>query len=120
MEAHNRIVFGGFAGQENYQHALTMHPLAGILARWAGLSQPKLRAPRFLELRQMYSPNGRWVFFFNYADKPAAADFTRLLERPASRIREIMTGQEVAPTGANLNLKADVPAQSVRIYRIDC
>ena len=113
------IVFGGFAGQENYQHALTMHPLAGILARWAGLSQPKLRAPRFLELRQMYSPNGRWVFFFNYADKPAAADFTRLLERPASRIREIMTGQEVAPTGANLNLKADVPAQSVRIYRID-
>jgi len=113
------IVFGGFAGQENYQHPIAMHSLAEILARWAGLSKPRLRAPTLLELRQMYAPKGRWVFFFNHADKPASVEFARVLERPASHIREIMTSQEVAPVGINLSLKADVLAQSVKIYRID-
>jgi beta-galactosidase len=113
------IILGAFAGQENYEHPVSMHPLAGLLAQWAGLSQPKLRAPRLLELRQMYAANGRWVFFFNHADKPASVEFSRTLERPASSIREIMTGEKVAAAGTYLNLKADVPANSVRIYRID-
>ena len=113
------IILGSFAGQENYERPVAMHPLAGLLARWAHLSQPKLQAPGLLELRQMYAPNGRWVFFFNHADKPAAVEFVRVLERPASRMREIMTGEEIAHAGTNLNLAADVPAQSVRIYRIE-
>jgi len=90
-----------------------------ILARWAGLSEPKLRAPALLELRQMHAPKGRWVFFFNHADKPASVEFARTLERPATRISEIMTGHKTLPTGTNLDLKAEVPAQSVRVYRID-
>ena len=113
------IILGGFAGQENYEHPVAMHPLAGLLARWAGLSEPKLRAPELLELREMSAPKGRWVFLFNHADKPASVEFARTLERPASRIREIMTGQDVTATGTRLGLKAQVPAQSVRIYRID-
>lgn len=113
------IIFGSFAGQENYEHPVAMHPLAGLLRRWAGLSEPNLRSPKLLELRQMNAPNGRWVFFFNHADKPASVEFTRALEKPTSRIREIMTGQELAHTGTDLNLKAVVPAESVRIYRID-
>jgi len=113
------IILGGFAGQENYQHPVAMHPLAGLLARWAGLSEPKLQAPGLLELRQMYAPKGRWVFFFNHGDKPASVEFARRLEKPASRIREIMTSRELAPTGNDLNLKAIVPGQSVRIYRIE-
>jgi hypothetical protein len=96
-----------------------MHPLAGLLARWAGLSEPKLRAPSLLELRQMYAPKGRWVFFFNHGDKPASVEFTRAMERPASKIREIATGEEVAPTEADLNLKTTVPGQCVRIYRVE-
>jgi len=113
------IILGGFAGQENYQHPVAMHPLAGLLARWAGLSEPKLQAPGLVELRQMYAPKGRWVFFFNHGDKPASVEFARRLEKPASRIREIMTSRELAPTGNDLNLKAIVPGQSVRIYRIE-
>jgi len=113
------IILGTFAGQENYQHPVAMHPLAGLLARWAGLSEPKLRAPALLELRQMYAPKGRWVFFFNHADKPASVEFTRVLERPASKIREVATGEDVPLAGADLNLKATVPGQSVRIYRIE-
>jgi len=96
-----------------------MHPLGGLLAQWAGLAEPTLRASALLELRQMYAPEGRWVFFFNHADKPAAVEFARALERPASSIREITTGQQVDHAGTNLNLKADVPPESVRIYRID-
>src|SRR5262249_32218216 len=113
------IILGGFAGQENYEHPVVMHPLAALLARWAHLSEPKLQAPGLLELRQMYAPNGRWVFFFNHADKTASVEFARGLERPASRIGEIMTGEEIAHAGTDLNLAADVPAQSVRIYRIE-
>jgi beta-galactosidase GanA len=113
------IVFGGFVGEQNYQHPVAMHPLAGLLAEWSGLSRPKLRAPARLELRQMYAPNGRWVFFFNHGDKPAAVEFARTLERPASNIREVATGRQVAHVGTELNLKGDVPAESVRIYRID-
>ena len=113
------INFGSFAGQENYEHPVAMHPLAGLLQRWAGLSEPKLRSPKLLELRQMNAPNGRWIFFFNHAEKPALLEFARALEKPAARIREIMTGQQVAHTGTDLNLKAVVPAESVRIYRID-
>ena len=113
------IILGSFAGQENYEHPVAMHPLAGLLARWAGLSQPKLRAPELVELRQMYAANGRWVFFFNHGDKPASVEFSRMLERPASSIREIMTGEKVLAEGTHLNLKADVPANSVRIYWIE-
>jgi beta-galactosidase len=113
------ILLGTFVGQENYLHSVAMHPLGGLLARWAGLLEPKLRAPAGLELRQMYSAKGRWVWFFNHRDKPASVEFSRALEKPASSIREVMTGQKIVPAGSELNLKADVPAGSVRIYRID-
>lgn len=115
----NAVAFGGFAGQENYEHPSPMHPLAGLLAQWAGLSKPKLRAPERLELRQMYAPKGRLVFFFNHAEEPASVEFARTLEKPASRIWEITSGQEVTPAGTDLNLKAEIPAERVRIYRIE-
>ncbi|HVN18886.1 MAG TPA: beta-galactosidase [Dongiaceae bacterium] len=113
------MILGAFAGQENYEHPIPMHPLAGLLARWGSLSAPALRAPALFELRQMNAPNGRWVFFFNHADKSASVEFSRVLERPASSIREVTTGQEIATKGTNFNVKAEVPAQSVRVYRID-
>lgn len=113
------IIFGSFAGQENYEHPVAMHPLALILARWAGLSEPKLRAPAWLELRQMDAAKGHWVFFFNHGDKVASVEFRHTLEKSASSIHEIVTGQQIPPTGMNLDLKAEIPAESVRIYRID-
>ena len=113
------IVFGSFAGQENYEHPLPMHPLAGILTNWAGLSQPNLHAPSLLELREMQAPKGRWVFLFNHSDKPADVDFSRELEELPSSIREITTDHKITTTGTKLHLKTGVPAQSIRIYRID-
>lgn len=113
------IIFGSFAGQQNYKQPVSLHPLAGILQQWAGLLQPKLQAPELLELRQMFSPRGRLVFFFNHGDKPAAVTFSRALERPALTIREITTRQKIQPTGANLELRVNVPPEGARIYRID-
>ena len=113
------IVFGSFAGQENYEHPTAMHPLAGILSRWAGLTQADLHAPPLLELRQMQAPKGRWVFLFNHSEKPAQVEFNRELEHPASSIREITTNQPIAARGTALSIKTVVAPQSVRIYRID-
>jgi beta-galactosidase GanA len=113
------IIFGSFAGQENYQHPVPMHPLASILGQWAGLPVPNLQAPSLLELREMQSQKGRLVFFFNHANKPAPVEFSRELEKPAASIWEIMTDQKVTPTGTNLRLKTEVPPESVRIYRVD-
>jgi beta-galactosidase len=113
------ILFGSFAGQENYQRPLTKHPLGQILSQWAGLSQPHLQAPPLLELREMQGPAGQWVFFFNHSSKPATVEFSRELESPASHVREIMTDQQLTQSGTSLHLTLEVPAESVRVYRID-
>ena len=113
------IMFGSFAGQENYVHPVSRHPLGKILSEWAKLSQPSLQAPSLIELREMQALHGRWVFFFNHSEKPAQVAFSRELEKAPSSIREIMTDQRLAGTGKNLRLKTDVPAESARIFRID-
>ena len=113
------IVFGGFAGQQNYREPVDMHPLGEILARWAHLTMPSLRAPALLELRQMQASNGWLVFFFNHGETPANVEFTRTLEKPAVHIREIFTGRAEQPNGSRLDIRTQVPALSVRIYRID-
>jgi hypothetical protein len=113
------ILFGSFAGQQNYEHPVAMHPLAGILSQWAGLSQPNLHTSPLLELRQMQAAKGRFVFFFNHSEEAAVVAFRRELEKPPSSIREIMTDQKITATGKTFSVKTEVPPQSVRIYRID-
>jgi beta-galactosidase len=113
------IVFGSFAGQQNYKTPVKMHPLGRILANWAGLSEPQLQAPALVELRQMKAANGRLVFLFNHGQTTASVSFRRTLEKPAASIHEIMTAEKVSTNGARLDLRTSVPAQSVRIYRID-
>ncbi|HWR15361.1 MAG TPA: beta-galactosidase [Terriglobales bacterium] len=113
------IVFGSFPGQQNQQMPVAMNPLGGLLAQWAGLSSPKLQAPALLELRQMTADKGRLVFLFNHANTPAQVTFERTLEKPATAVREIVSGEKVNASGTNLQLKAEVPGESVRIYRID-
>jgi beta-galactosidase len=118
-EQGSAIVFGSFAGQQNQQKPVPLHPLADILAKWAGIVAPGFKAPALVELRQMAAPNGRLVFFFNHSNSAATVDFHRSLEKPASAVTEISTGQKLQITGTQLEIKAEVPAESVRIYRID-
>jgi hypothetical protein len=67
----------------------------------------------------MQAVKGRFVFIFNHSEKPAAVEFSRELEKPAARIREIMTDQRITPVGNPFSVKLEIPPQSVRIYRID-
>lgn len=113
------ILFGSFAGQENYAHPVAMHPLGKILAGWAGLNPPKLEAPPLVEVREMRATKGRLVFLFNHADKPARVRFGRELEHAASKVREITTGQNLPASGSDLRIETELPALSVRIYRIE-
>jgi beta-galactosidase len=118
-EKGSAILFGSFAGQQNYEHPVAMHPLEPILTQWAGVAHSNLHAPSLIELREMQAGKGRFVFFFNHSDKPAAVEFSRELEKPASGVREIMTDQKITPSGKTLSIQGEVPPQSVRIYRID-
>ena len=113
------IMFGSFAGQENYAHPIHMHPLGAILSRWASLTSPNLEISGVVELREMVAPKGRFVFFFNHGEKPAEVTFTRTLEKSAATIRELMTGETTPGTGTQLRLQTQVPAGAVRVYRID-
>ena len=113
------IVLGSFAGQENYRDPQDRHPLGDILAKWANLAAPKLRPSTLVELRQMYAPSGRLVFFFNHAKKPVMVDFMLTLEKPAASVHEIVTSRAEPATGKTFSIQTEVPAESVRIYRID-
>lgn len=79
------ILLGTFAGQSNEAEPVAMHPLGGILVKWAGLTEPSLKAPALVELREMDGEKGRFVFFFNHGEKTAEVEFTEELERPAER-----------------------------------
>jgi hypothetical protein len=89
------------------------------LTQWAGVAHPNLHAPSLVELREMQAPKGRFLFFFNHSDKPAAIEFSRELEKPTAGIREIMTDQKITATGKTFSVKLEIPPQRVRIYRID-
>src|SRR5262249_480784 len=113
------IIFGSFVGQANQQEPTKLHPLAEILAQWASLSPPHLKATPLLELREMSAPGGRLVFLFNHGTTTGRAQFQRMLEKQAKSITELITKQKVTPTSTEFNVDTQVPAQSVRIYRIN-
>jgi hypothetical protein len=66
------ILLGTFVGQWNGAKPVAMHPLGGILATWAaGLTEPALKAPTLVELREMDGEKGHFVLFFNHGEKAA-------------------------------------------------
>jgi len=113
------ILLGTFAGQQNEAKPVAMHPLGEILAKWAGLAQPQWKAPALVELRKMDGENGKFVFLFNHGEKAAEVQFRETLGRPAANVREIVTGETRKTEEKQFTVKTEVPAQAVRIYRID-
>jgi Alpha galactosidase C-terminal beta sandwich domain len=59
------------------------------------------------------------VFLFNHGEKAAEVEFAEILQRSAVNVREIVTGETRQAKGKQFAVKAEVPAQAVRIYRID-
>jgi beta-galactosidase len=112
------IILGTFAGQPNDTRPLSQHPLGGLLARWAGLSLPELKTSAPIDLRQLLAPSGRMVFLVNWGGAPAQVELTVRLEKPPRRVREVTTGATL-PADGLVPLRVEVPAQGVRVYRID-
>jgi len=118
------ILLGTFAGQWNEANPAPLHPLGNILAKWAGLTLPDLKAPALVELREMNGPGGEFVFLFNHADTAAKVEFVEALEKPAAKIREIILGDTSSSDtakveGKQFSVTTEVPAQAVRIYRME-
>jgi beta-galactosidase GanA len=113
------ILLGTFAGQWNEANPVSHHPLGEILSDWAGLSLPELKAPALVELREMDAPAAKFIFLFNHADTSAKVEFAATLDKPAEMISEIISGETLRGRGKRFSLATELPAQSVRIYRID-
>jgi beta-galactosidase len=113
------ILLGTFAGQSNEANPKPLHPLGDILPKWAGLTPPNLKAPALLELREMNGPQGHFVFLFNHAETPAKIEFMETLEKPAVKVREIISSDSLKSEGKRFSISTEVPPQAVRIYRID-
>jgi len=118
------ILLGTFAGERNAVEPVAMNPLGDILAEWAGLERPILSSSGFVEMRRMTAPGGELLFLFNHAQQPAHVEVTLPSTRRPRSIREIITDSAVpaAPRDGRataFGLNADLPGESVRVYRIE-
>jgi beta-galactosidase len=102
------IVVGAIEGPARGQSAL-----GALLATWAGLTVTNLKSNVPVDFQQLVADSGHMIFLMNWEAATARVDFAV----PAARkIREITTGTDV-PAGERI--QAEVPAQSVRVYRLD-
>jgi len=112
-------VIGTFVGEQNQLEPVSMHPLADALVEWAGLTRPALRASAFVELRRLTAPGGEFVFLFNHGAQPAEVECTIPLRGTPKRVREITRTESVPVDGSVFAARIVVPAETVRVYRID-
>jgi beta-galactosidase len=115
------LILGTFAGERNALEPVPMNPLGDALAEWAGLVRPVLRASSFVELRRMAAPAGEIVMLFNHASQPATVECELALGRRPAAMRELVTGvtSTAAGDGTTWRLTTEIPAETVRVYRVD-
>src|SRR5271166_701628 len=58
-------------------------------------------------------------FLTSDGEKPAEVDFAEDLQRPTAGVHEIVTGATLKGDGRRFAVKTEVPAEAVKIYRID-
>lgn len=112
------IILGTFAGEPNYTSPVANHPLADLLMQWAGVKRPEIKSNGFVEVRRMISPKGELVLAFNHSKDVAHLSYAAELERAATKIVEIIGAREL-PAGKQFKLDEDIPAETVRVFRID-
>jgi beta-galactosidase len=113
------IVLGTFAGERNATDPQPGHPLGDLLLDWAGVHRPPLTASAFVELRRLSAPGGEWVLLFNHGTTPARADYVLDVSGDVRTVTEVVTGVTQAAGGRQVALRVELPAESVRVYRID-
>jgi beta-galactosidase len=113
------IILGTFAGERNALEPVPMNPLGDLLVEWARIAVPDLRSSGFVELRRMTAPDAELVFLFNHGTQPARVAYSLPLGRTPRAIREVVQSLAVAGKGQAFRLDVEIPAESVRVYRID-
>jgi ABC-type transporter Mla MlaB component len=78
-----------------------------------------LKATAPIDLQQVVADSGRMVFLINWEERAANVELIVPLEKAPRQVREITTGKELAAAGAQVQIHTEVPAQAVRVYRID-
>jgi hypothetical protein len=105
-------------GQQNETKPVAMHPRGEILAKWAGFAQPEWKARALVELWGMDGKKASSCFC-STTERAAEVQFAEQLERPSVNAREVVTGETRKTARKQFTVKTEVPAQAVRIYRID-
>lgn len=95
------------------------HPLGGFLISWAGVTPPDLKTNTPLDVQQLVAESGRMLFVINWETQPAAFELIIPLDKPAKQVREVTTGSTVPGAGPRITIRGEVPAQGVRVYRLD-
>src|SRR5262249_30259263 len=95
------------------------HPLGGFLAAWAKVSVPELKTTEPVDLQQLVADSGRMVFLINWEMHAASVELSLPLDRAPRLVREVTNGQQVAASGNRIQISTQVPAQGVKVYRID-
>lgn len=113
------ILLGTFAGEANEKKPVAMNALGELLVSWAEVKKPELKTAGLVELREMEGDKGKFVFLFNHGKKAATVVFAEELEKPALRVREVVEDRKVNVSGKRFAVNANVPAQAVRVWRID-
>ena len=101
-----------------------MHPLGDLLAEWAGLDRPALKASAFVELKRLAGAAGEIVFLFNHGSEAAQVQLDLPLQRAPHVVREVVTGAALpsnpsGPSAAAFRLETEIPPGRARVYRID-
>ena len=113
------LILGTFAGQVNDTRPVSPHPLGGLLCRWAGLALPDLKASSPVDFKQLVAPAGRLLFLLNWGASASKVELDVRLDKPARQVREIISGEAIPGGSSTLGIRAEVPPQSARVYRID-
>jgi beta-galactosidase len=113
------IVVGSMPARISHATDAGLHPLGGFLAAWAGVSLPELRTSAPVDLQQLVADSGRMVFLMNWGTQAAKLELTVTLDKAPKQVREITTGQTLPGARARAQIAVEVPAQGVRVYRID-
>ena len=113
------LIIGTFVGEQNSIDPAANHPLGGLLADWAGLTRPRLAASSFIELRRMVAPGGELALLSNHAASPARVEYEWSTLHPAGRVVELTSGTPMDAAGDTVRLTIEIPAESVRVFRVD-
>ncbi len=108
-----------FAGEQNQIEPVAQHPLADALVEWAGVVRSTVTSSAPIEVRWMTAPATDVVMLFNHGANDAQVRVPLPDNTPRARLRELTRDDRVSLTGTPPILSATVPAQQVRVYRID-